>query len=160
MYHKILLPVDESQVSTAVAREGLRLAKESGAQATVLAVVERLPGYRSLTPTEWEARQQEYVAAAKDRLAGLGAYGHKLGVDVRQHLRFGAPEEEIVKTAYDDRADLIVMASHHGRISTLLLGSVAQEVLRQAHCPVLIYGMGAHPQEDAEMETRNEVGAG
>jgi nucleotide-binding universal stress UspA family protein len=51
----------------------------------------------------------------------------------------GRPDEAIVKFAEDVGADLIVMGSH-GRtgLSKILLGSVAERVIGQAACPVLV----------------------
>ena len=55
------------------------------------------------------------------------------------HVAFGDPGEQIVEFAESTGADVIVMPSH-GRtgLSRLLLGSVAERVVRLAHCPVLI----------------------
>lgn len=53
-------------------------------------------------------------------------------------LRTGDPRDLIVQTAADVHADLIVMGTHGRRgVSRALLGSVAEGVLRHAHCPVL-----------------------
>ncbi len=50
----------------------------------------------------------------------------------------GAPVEEILRTAEDVRPDLVVMGTH-GRsgVARLLMGSVADQVVRRAHCPVI-----------------------
>ena len=56
----------------------------------------------------------------------------------------GDAAAEIVKTATDWPADLIVIGSHgRGRIERALLGSVADAVLRDARCPVLVVRRGA-----------------
>jgi nucleotide-binding universal stress UspA family protein len=53
-------------------------------------------------------------------------------------LRTGDPRDLIVQTAADVRAELIVLGTHGRRgVSRALLGSVAENVLRHAHCPVL-----------------------
>jgi nucleotide-binding universal stress UspA family protein len=59
-------------------------------------------------------------------------------VNVTHQLAHGDPATEIVRLANEDKADLIVMGSH-GRsgLSRLLMGSVAEKVLRMAPCPVL-----------------------
>jgi nucleotide-binding universal stress UspA family protein len=61
------------------------------------------------------------------------------GVEYKHHYLTGAPGSAIVDFAADNDIDLIVMASH-GRsgISRLLMGSIAENVLRKAPCPVLI----------------------
>jgi nucleotide-binding universal stress UspA family protein len=55
------------------------------------------------------------------------------------HVRFGDPGREIAALAEELHAELIVMPSH-GRtgLSRLFIGSVAERVVRLAHCPVLI----------------------
>ena len=58
--------------------------------------------------------------------------------DIEHHLVTGEPATAIVRLATSEQADLIVMATH-GRsgLSRLLMGSVAEAVVRQAACPVL-----------------------
>jgi nucleotide-binding universal stress UspA family protein len=60
------------------------------------------------------------------------------GLCVERFLRCGLPAEEIVRLAAETHADVIVMGTH-GRSGwgRLLLGSVAEAVLRKAPCPVL-----------------------
>jgi universal stress protein A len=60
------------------------------------------------------------------------------GIPVDYQARSGAPGPEIVLVAEQIQADLIVMGTH-GRsgISRILMGSIAEHVLRHAHCPVL-----------------------
>jgi nucleotide-binding universal stress UspA family protein len=52
---------------------------------------------------------------------------------------FGAPAEEIAQFAQRDQSELIVLPSH-GRtgLARLMIGSVAERVVRLAHCPVLV----------------------
>jgi nucleotide-binding universal stress UspA family protein len=58
---------------------------------------------------------------------------------LREFIQVGKPASEIVRTAKEWQADLIVIGSHarHG-IPRALLGSVAEAVLRHAPCPVLV----------------------
>lgn len=60
------------------------------------------------------------------------------GLPVISELRHGSPTEAILEAAEDCAADLIVVGTH-GRsgVSHLLMGSVAERVVRQAGCPVL-----------------------
>lgn len=56
-----------------------------------------------------------------------------------QFLRRGAPASEILSVAREWRADLIVVGTHgQGGVARLLVGSVAEAVLRHASCPVLV----------------------
>ena len=59
-------------------------------------------------------------------------------IPVEYHLRRGVPAEEIMRLARESHCDLIVMGTHHrSNWGRLLLGSVAEAVVRQALCPVL-----------------------
>jgi nucleotide-binding universal stress UspA family protein len=58
---------------------------------------------------------------------------------VTAHLRTGAPARAILQTAADIDADLLVVGTHKRTgVQKLMLGSVAEQVLRDAHCPVLV----------------------
>jgi nucleotide-binding universal stress UspA family protein len=66
------------------------------------------------------------------------AAAERAGLVARFVRRTGAPYEEIVAAARDEKADMIVMGTH-GRsgLNRLLMGSVAERVVRLAPCPVL-----------------------
>ncbi|MFO7717364.1 MAG: universal stress protein, partial [Desulfohalobium sp.] len=81
---------------------------------------------------EGEKRIQVHAKALRDHLDE--AYEQ-----VNVTVTFGDPGEEIAKHADELGVDLIVMPSHGRRgVKHLLLGSVAERVLRYAHCPVLV----------------------
>jgi nucleotide-binding universal stress UspA family protein len=65
---------------------------------------------------------------------------------VRTHIAVGQPDVEIVRFAQDQGADLIVIGTHgYGAVKRFLLGSVADRVVRQASCPVLVVPARAGP---------------
>lgn len=73
----------------------------------------------------------------------LDAYTQKHGTPLFQrvcaHQRAGAPAEEIAQLASDLEADMVVVGTHGRRgVRHLLLGSVAEGVVRMAPCPVLV----------------------
>ena len=95
-------------------------------------------GYVIVSATELadlRARLQEGVDKEKQRAIGLGA------ISVETVLAEGTPWEQIANTAHDRGCDLIVMGTH-GRtgLSHLILGSVAEKVVRKADCAVLTVG--------------------
>ena len=61
------------------------------------------------------------------------------GVEVSTEILFGSPDSRIVETAEETKADLIVIGSHgYNRWERLLLGSVSNSVVHEAHCSVLV----------------------
>lgn len=61
----------------------------------------------------------------------------KKGATVRPVIRTGSPSEQIVDLATSEHADLVVMGTHgRGGVSRVLLGSVADRVIRFVPCPV------------------------
>ena len=81
----------------------------------------------SLAGREWAAKVDEWAdRATRD------------GCKVSTLLRVGTPYQEVVATAGEENVDLIVMATHgRGEVHRLLVGSVADKVIRMAPCPVL-----------------------
>jgi universal stress protein A len=108
------------------------VARRLGAELVLVHVSEALavvPGSDLAERQRIAAREQ--LDAQVDELAGRG-------LAARAVLRAGLPFDEIVAAADAEGADLIVMGTH-GRsgLSHLLMGSVAERVVRQASCPVL-----------------------
>jgi len=135
----IVVPVDFSEESYRALREAAALAESPDS----LHVVHVLPPFAAADPAmAWEVRAGEpEVTRARDalshRLADEGLQdGH---VDVR----IGDPGSEIAALADELEAELIVLPSH-GRtgLRRLLIGSVAERVIRLAHCPVLVFRNG------------------
>ncbi len=76
--------------------------------------------------------------SAEKHLDDIAARLAKDGVTAEKFIRFGRPHEEITKLAEQLQADLIIMGTH-GRtgLAHLLVGSVAERVVRTSKCPVL-----------------------
>jgi universal stress protein A len=139
---QILVPVDFSEVSMQALDYAVDLSKGFDAAVTALFVVE--PLYYAAPPTAYGAATQvamlldDQRKLGREQLAKLAAKMEKKGVSFRTLLQEGTPYERIAATAKRIKADLIVMATH-GRtgLSHLLMGSVAEKVVRLAPCPVL-----------------------
>ena len=64
---------------------------------------------------------------------------HELKCEVHTHFVEGRPGIEIVKAALDHEIDMVVLGTHgYTGLNRLIMGSVAEYVVRNAHCPVLI----------------------
>ncbi len=80
-------------------------------------------------------------AATERELARAAQHLRERGLRVRTLLRPGAPIEEILRAAETERADLVVVGTHGRKgVGHVLLGSVAEHVVRAAPCPVLTVG--------------------
>ena len=72
-----------------------------------------------------------------EMLEAWAASGRRAGAKVRTVLRVGVPYREVVTEATESRADLVLLATHgRGEVHRLLVGSVADRVIRMAPCPV------------------------
>lgn len=88
-------------------------------------------------------RRELQLRADSDADEMTGRLGES-GIPTTPHVRSGDPAAEILDAAQDRRADLIVTGSRGlGGLESLLLGSVARNVLIHAHCSVLIVRTGA-----------------
>ena len=141
---RILVPTDFSETSDAALRYGAELARRFSARLFLLHVAEH-PG--EATETEYSIDLCEKMQnAADDRLPYLLSEAERHELRPECAMRLGTPREEIVRHAEEHDIDLIVMGTHgRGAISHLLMGSVAERVVRTAGCPVLTVH---HPEHE------------
>jgi nucleotide-binding universal stress UspA family protein len=135
-FRKILIAVDGQPVSLRAGELGAELARSLGADVALVHVND--PGYVGDTGIP----PKELIAQAEQDSRRLFAGFHELLAlppSALHFMRTGAPAGAIVSTAKEWPADLIVIASH-GRtgVRRALLGSVAEGVMRNAPCPVLV----------------------
>ncbi len=137
---KVLLPTDFSEGAEQAQAEAMRLARALGAELIVLHVLVPLAhqGEALLGPAELDRLQERQRRWAEGNLETRVVEIHRAGVPARGLLWGGEPAREIVRAAEDEQVDLIVMGTY-GRsgLSRLLLGSVADRVVRTAPCPVV-----------------------
>lgn len=148
MYDRILVPTDGSPSMQAVVDHALELAAVHDATVYGLYVVDTgsfatLPvettwdGVTEMLKEEGERAVSEFAEMAGD-------------VPVETAIRDGNPSGEIVTYASEHDCDAVVMGTHgRGGIDRLLLGSVAERVVRVAPVPVVTV-----PVSDTEPETR------
>jgi nucleotide-binding universal stress UspA family protein len=147
---KVLVATDFSEPSEAALAYGRDLARNFGASLTVLHVVDnilaRAYGSDGIIMSDSEL-QREIQSAAQQRVDAL------LFDDDRDTLRAigvtvtsNAPAPAIVTYAREAGTDLLVLGTHgRGAVAHLLMGSVAERVVRTAPCPVLTV---RHPEHE------------
>ena len=137
MFRSILVALDDSAASAAALDQAIDLARAEGARLTLISVAAPprwrpagpfVPPYPTDAQLELEAR--EILDRAEERVPD--------DVPVATVSRSGLAAKEILKRAECACHDLIVMGSH-GRTGVvhMMLGSVAEAVVRTAPCPVL-----------------------
>lgn len=134
MYKHILVATDLSEDTDFILDKVRGMRGYTGAQLSLVHVVEPLPGY-SYAYLGIEDIEEQLIDEAREALAKLG---EKLNV-ARDHqwIEIGPAKTKILKIADEVKADLIVCGSHGRHGLSLLLGSTANAVLHGAKCDVL-----------------------
>lgn len=145
---KILVPTDFSETSAAAVKYAVALADAFGSELHLLHVMEQ--------PIQWQmAAEVAMVSApvndaalrgqAEAELNGLLTREERAKYHAVTATETGAPFAAIVRYAKAQAIDLIVMGTHgRGAVAHLLIGSVAENVVRKAPCPVLTIPTRGH----------------
>ncbi len=142
--NKILFPSDFSHTGDAALEMATALARDSGATLVIVHVEEHPTAYGGgefyygiAEPVTADLRRMLAEVKPTDPQV---PYQHRLMTGYQHRLITGEPASAIARFADDENIDIIVMGTH-GRtgLSRLLMGSVAEAVVRHAKCPVLTY---------------------
>jgi nucleotide-binding universal stress UspA family protein len=137
-YERILVPTDGSAATHEAIDHAVDLAAEHGATIHALYVVNSASFASLPVESSWEnvaSLLDEEGAAALDDVEEIAS---ERGVPVERVLIEGNPSREIVRYGENENCDLVVMGTHgRGGIDRLLLGSVAEKVVRSSSVPVL-----------------------
>jgi nucleotide-binding universal stress UspA family protein len=138
---RILFPTDFSHTGDAALAFAASLAKEADGRLIIVHVQEAPLAYGG---------GEMYYGIPEPTTDELLNMLHDIkptdpSVPVEYRLVTGDPADAVVRLAEDDDVDLIVLGSH-GRtgLTRLLMGSVAEAIVRKAHCPVLVYKQPVH----------------
>jgi nucleotide-binding universal stress UspA family protein len=142
MFRRILVATDLTRVSRNALAQADALARDNRSHLHVLHVVRdpgREPWVVEAYGIDWERIRAE--ARGKGRRA-LSAATRRLARDARLttlDTRIGVPADEILDYARHHAIDLIVVGTHgRGVLASVVLGSVAEAIVRRARCPVMI----------------------
>jgi nucleotide-binding universal stress UspA family protein len=133
---RILVPHDFSETSEAAVRYAVALARNFGARVHLLHVGDQA---RLDLETEFPLGLEGAVEdAVRERLLKIVSPAEQAELHPEFVVRAGVPAAEIVRYASNYDIDLIVMGTHgRGPVSHMVMGSVAEKVVRTAPCPVL-----------------------
>jgi universal stress protein F len=134
MYKKIIVPVDPA--ATTIGERILTKAKsllDAGGEIVLLTIIEDIPGYLAI-----DVPVDLIEGAITDAKAKLVELKEKTGVTAHIEIRSGAPAREILATAEEHKADLIIVGSHVPDFSNYFIGATADRVVRHSKISVLV----------------------
>jgi nucleotide-binding universal stress UspA family protein len=135
MFERIVVAVDESDVTEQVLAAAQELATLSGAEVWILHVVEREVSKFAVSSQETPAEARAFVDAAVQKLASAGITAH----GEVAHAVYGYAAREIISLARARDAGVIVMGSRgRGDLAGLLVGSTAHKVIHLSDRPVIV----------------------
>ncbi|QSG12561.1 Nucleotide-binding protein, UspA family [Halapricum desulfuricans] len=142
MYDRILLPTDGSEEIEPVIEHAVELAAHHDATLHALYVLDTASLNSLPMETSWDTISSILEEEGTAALDVIDEYADD--VVIERKIVEGSPSRRIVQYAEDEGMDLIVMGTHgRGGIDRLLLGSVAERVVRTSSVPVLTVRVGS-----------------
>jgi universal stress protein A len=156
---RILVPIDFSPCSKKALHYAIPFAKQFGARLCLLYVGQGYYLLPDLAPTDIHAYKMTEQADAAGKLASFATQEipPTLAVDIL--VKNGQPALEIAEAAKNIGADLIVISTHgYTGVKHVWFGSIAEQVVRHAACPVLVVRESEHEfvAEQASRKGENE----
>ena len=147
----VLCPTDFSDVSARAETYAAALARHYDASLHLLHVDPPMPVMAPYGEIPVDARMfEEQREVAEAELVKAGERARAGGLTVETTMKGGHPAREILALADRAQADMLVIGTHgRGGVEHLLLGSVAEKIMRKAACPVLVVPPGAPGDSDA-----------
>ncbi len=140
MYKKILIPLDNSSTDKVILDYVRPLARECRAAMVLVHVSD---GFAARFQSQLNLADSEEVVKDRQYLEDVAARLKAEGFDVHHHLLKGDPVEGINTLAFEEKCDLIAMATHgHRFFMDWLLGSVADGLRHKADIPILMIRAG------------------
>jgi nucleotide-binding universal stress UspA family protein len=145
-YGTIVVTTDGSPASLDGARHAITLAKMSSARLRVINVIDDSVAMQQYAnpviaiPFDPSVILKSYQEKGEHLIVEIVQLGKNAGIqDVSGEVVTGSPRQTIVDWSKEQGADMIVVGSHgSSRLAYLLIGSVAEHLVRYAHCSVLV----------------------
>lgn len=146
--HRILVPTDFSKHSENALTYATAFAEKFNAELYLLHVVQDLALFvpEAVSPTPIAPPVEQLTASVREALDRVIDTHELRRFTVHAEVREGSPFYEIIRFTRENDIDLIIMGTHgHTGLVHVLLGSVAEKVVRKAPCPVLTV---RHPEHE------------
>ena len=143
---RVLVPVDFSPASRLAVSHGIKFARKLQARLTLLHVVELSAALTYSFSSESSGIEKENYERARRMLPALVAPEDHDDLDLRTVVKSGNVQNEVLTTAREQHADIVVMGTHgRGLVGRLLIGSVTLSMLRKSEVPVLTVSHATRP---------------
>lgn len=137
---QILVPVDFQKNTEDLAEFAISMANKLAAKVVFFHVVENAVYYSDFIPTNIALSEEETLTHAKKRMGELIEKSKKNWMGCSGEVIRGDVVDTILDYARNQGIGLIVMGTHGARgIEKILLGSVAERVIKRSACPTLVY---------------------
>lgn len=154
---KILVPVDFSECAKEGARYASAFATKVGANLLVMHVTHTADftaADPNVIPPEWPELVDRARIAAEDELDELVNFLPLTGISADTEVAVGTPIEKLIERTKQSDIDMVITSTHgYTGLRHVLLGSTAEQLVRQAHCPVLVV-----PSHHRRMEVGSGTG--
>ena len=141
MFKKILCPVDFSDTSMNAANNAINFASEAKAELTFIHIID-IQALQNIGDLSGGGINDLNLLIEEEKpiLSKLKDECEKKGIKVKTVLTHGVPINVILETIKEDGHDLIIMGTHGKTgLTRLVLGSIAENVVRRSDIPVLLY---------------------
>ena len=136
MYHRILVPLENSSYDERILEHVRQLARYCGASIVLMHVAD---GWAARNIRQLNLRESEEMREDRDYIERVAAELTAEGLSAEALLGTGDPSAEIAAAAEREHCDLIAMSTHgHRFIADLIYGSVANAVRHMTSVPVLL----------------------
>lgn len=138
---RILIPVNDSPTSQKTIEDVIAYKAKFPPKLTLLHVVNDQLAYRMIPDFQVEMVRENAEKAARQRLDLQAEALRQAGFEVELRLEFGAPRRVIPQIANEEGFQLLVLGrkAGSGEIRDVVFGSVANYVLHNVECPVLLF---------------------
>lgn len=139
--NKVVIPVDFSSNMDKVVDYGLSIADKLGAKALFFHVLNDFQGYdMMLVHPSFIGMTKDLEQKAEERMANLVKDHEQREAGVKGQVVVGDAADEIINYAKLENADMIIIGTHGTKgLERVLMGSTADQIVKKAPCPVLVY---------------------
>ena len=137
---QIIVPVDFHQHTDELVEFAIGIANKMDAKLTFLHLVGEIGYHSEIRPESVKLIDEEFRSHAEKKMGELLEKNRGICPGCTGMVVMGDAAEGVVNYAKDKNVDLIIIGTHGTRgIKKILLGSVAERVLKSAHCPTLVF---------------------